>query len=170
MTIHNLSHVEEPGGMDILEPGTYPVRVVDCEMKFADSGKKQWIVRMMVTEGIHTKKRIIDSLFFTEKALPRLRFVLDRFGVTEFGANMDGVDDDYPEVLIGREAYCTVTLEEYINRDNQKTTRNKVDFRGYSPRVDPLEPFILIAKRAPADTGSAAGATQESFPSAEAPW
>jgi hypothetical protein len=108
----------------LLPESWYEAEVRTVQPKQASTGQDYWRVEFEVVAGDHSGTRVFDSLFFTEKAFPRLKLALSAFGLPH-----EGVVDIAPEDLVGRHACIEVTSKE----GTDQKVRNVVTFEGYRP-------------------------------------
>ena len=106
--------------------GTYTVEVDEVNEEVSQKGDNLLKVRLQVIEGEHAGAAIYDRLYFSERALPRIKLVLDAMGVSTAGAV-----DVTPELLLGRKCQAEVTVDTYIKSDGSEGKSNSVPFAGY---------------------------------------
>jgi len=141
MAIHNLSDVPEPQDFRPIPAGTYPIRVIAADVRWSQRGAKLWEYEMLITEGEYAGRKVKDTVSFDmthEKTYPRLKHVLDRFGV-----DWRSVDDDYPEILITREAYAPIVQKKVVGDDGVERIYNNAGFHGFGLREVPLMPYVM---------------------------
>ncbi len=109
--------------------GVYPCYVAEVRESQSPSGHTRWGLRWEVGAGDYLGRTACwDSLHWSERGLPRVKFVL-----TVLGFPSDGRLEVRPEELQGRRALVTVESEE---REDPSTCirriSNRVPFAGYS--------------------------------------
>ena len=118
---------DSEGGYEPIPEGEYLVTVRVVTEEQTRSGKDCWKLKLWITEGPYKDKTIFDRLFFTEKALSRVKFVYSRFGLkTEGVGNIDTED------LVGRSAMVTVLQSKFIGDNGREQTGNEVPWDGYT--------------------------------------
>jgi len=95
--------------------------VKDCEEKESNSGTTYWNLNLEVVNGAFAGKWLYDSLFFSQKALPRFKMACKALGL-----NVKGEAEITPQQLIGKKALVDIEIDNY---DGKK--RNKVAYAGY---------------------------------------
>jgi hypothetical protein len=110
-----------------LPDGTYRVTVEEVEEKQTSSGDLWWNLELRVIHGDCAGKKFWDGIFFTEKAMPRVKLVCSRLGL-----KVHGVVDLTPDMLVGKVAYVNVIQEDYIDKEGNTRTKNSVPFGGYT--------------------------------------
>jgi len=123
----NWDEIDEAGsGFELLPDGTYQVQVMEVVPRDTMSGILQWNLRMAILEGDFQDRLVFDSLFFSPKALPRVKLVFSRMGLPTEGAT-----DLEPGDLVGRTCMVTVTTDHWIDDSGKKIPKNKVPYDGY---------------------------------------
>lgn len=123
---------------ELLPDGWYEAEVRTVRPKQASTGPEYWRVEFEVVAGDHSGARVFDSIFFTEKALPRLKVALSSLGLPH-----EGVVDVAPEDLIGRHACIEVASKEGADQK----VRNVVTFEGFRPAT--TRPQARTASKTP---------------------
>lgn len=118
--------VDESQPSKILPAGTYKCEVDYVTKKETRSNDEYWSLKLKVIEGPYAGKGFYDAIFWSEKALPRAKFIFSRLGV-----ETKGVDTPGPESLIARKAMITVIEDEYTDKDGNKKPKNSVPWDGY---------------------------------------
>ena len=130
----DLSQVENIEDLRAVPPGEYVCRVAEARESQSPAGHVRWGLRWEVVRGDWVGRTACwDSLHWSERGLPRVKFVLQMLGV-----DVTGQLDLKPEALNGKEAVVLVQPEE---REDSVTgirrMTNRVPFAGYAP-VPPL--------------------------------
>ena len=122
----------------LLPDGWYKAAVRAVEPKQASSGRDYWRLEFEIVAGDYSGTHVFDNLFFSEKALPRLKLALSALGLPH-----EGAVDVAPEDLVGRHALIEVTSKE----GTDQKVRNVVTFDGY--RAIPETPRAGTGPRSP---------------------
>lgn len=110
-----------------LPDGQYLCELVEVEEATTRDGNEWWKLRFEVLKGEYQGRRIFDSLFFSDKALKRVKLILNRLGL-----DVSGRLKLTPELLQGRKVYIEVETEDYEDQEGKTRKRNKVPFAGYA--------------------------------------
>ena len=106
--------------------GRYPVEIESVEEAANKNGDDVLKLRLRVTDGEHAGAAIFDRLFFTERALPRIKLVLRALGIST-----KGEVDVTPRLLEGRRCLVDVVVDTYTKSDGTDGRSNAVLFAGY---------------------------------------
>ena len=135
MARHNFTEVQEPRDFSDLPKGLYPIRVVKVETGWDRSGAREWIVHWAITEDRYRDKEgverelkcagrtIRDWMRFdhsNDLGYGRVKHIMAVVGV-----EISDVDDEYPEILLGRECWGPVVMKEkeVVGRDGSRAMR-----------------------------------------------
>lgn len=132
----NWDDVEDnEGGGDFtpLADGEYTCMVAKVEDGTTKKGDVMWTLELRVCEGPNMGRKVFDRLFFSEKALPRVKLVYSRFGLKTDGSAML-----IPSDLEGRKAIVTVYADSYSDKDGKEKPTNTIPFDGYA-EIDPTD-------------------------------
>jgi len=116
--------------MEKIPEGLYKVMVDACKQNY---GKKEphnefYSLSLKVMEGEYRDKTINDSLFFTEKALPRVKSALSAMGIdVTKKLNLE------PEMLVGCTCQVDVKHRTYKDNSGKEQTAANVSYDGYRP-------------------------------------
>jgi len=127
----NFNEIPDAEAYPLLPHGTYPFRVQAVEVVNPDTHQERWTLKLLVTEGEQKGSFLRDTLFWSEKALPRIKLFCSRVGIPT-----DGAVSLEPRHLLDREGYVEVTSEEWDGK-----TVNRVPFAGYLKREEWLQPL-----------------------------
>lgn len=108
--------------------GSYPVWVEETKAEVTEEGKNRLALKMRVVEGEYKNRYIFDRIYITEKAMPRLKHVLEAMGHDMSKEEITGGI----ELLLHKFCYSEVVIQKY-EKDGEERTGNKVKMRGYSP-------------------------------------
>ncbi len=138
MTIKiDLTHVKTFEDLRSVPPGEYLCRVAEIRSSTSPAGHVRWGLRWEVAQGEWQGRTACwDSLHFSERGLPRAKYVLALLGF-----RVDGELELAPEDLTGRLALVRVEPEE--REEPQSGFRrlvNRVPFTGYAPAPGGPEP------------------------------
>ena len=120
-----------PGG-ELLPAGLYNVAVSSAKAGTSRNGNRKIDLRYKVTDGEYTDRIIFDTLTFTEKALWKVRQVMQACG---FPSNFSGAVD--PEMFIGR--VMTVQLEIQAGNGTNPTTNEVYEDQNRVKRAMPAQ-------------------------------
>ena len=104
----------------------YLCRLIGAEEGTTEDGKEKWNLKLGILQGEYQGRFIFDNLFFTEKALPRLKFIC-----TQLGLELTGEVELEPKMLEDRRCHVTVSVEEYEDHLGKTKKRNVVQYKGY---------------------------------------
>jgi len=122
----DFSRVKDADEYTPVPEGRYPVEVEDVEEDVNKNGDDLLKLRLRVIDGEHAGAAIFDRLFFTERALPRVKLVLKALGIEPTGSI-----EVTPELLRGRKCIVDVIIESYTKSDGSEGRSNAVPFAGY---------------------------------------
>ena len=130
----DLSQVDNIEDLRSVPPGEYVCRVAEVRESRSPAGHVRWGIRWEVTRGDWAGRTACwDSLHWSERGLPRVKFVLQMLGF-----DVAGTLDLAAERLNGCEAVVLVRPEE---REDPVTgirrMMNRVPFAGYAPVPPP---------------------------------
>ena len=117
----DFSKIDDVNDFSPLPEGEYLCRLTDIEETTTSQDDDQWKLRFLVEAGEYSGRYIFDNLFFSPKAMPRVKLISSRMRV-----DVSGEVDLQPEHLLDRQVLVTVTIGEY---EGEK--RNRVLFAGY---------------------------------------
>jgi hypothetical protein len=106
--------------------GTYTVEVDQVDEEVSQKGDELLKVRLHVIEGEHAGALVFDRLYFSQRALPRVKLVLDAMGLST-----SGEVDVTPGLLLGRKCRVDVTVDTYIKRDGSEGKATSIPYAGY---------------------------------------
>lgn len=129
----DLSNIENVEDLRSVPPGEYPCRVVEVRETRSPSGHLRWGLRWEVDHGEWQGRTACwDSLHWSERGMPRAKFVLQVLGFP-----VGGTLDLEPQELVGRRALVMVQPEE---REDPVTgirrLTNRVPFTGYAAATE----------------------------------
>jgi hypothetical protein len=109
--------------------GRYSVEIEEAEEDLTRNGDERITLRLRVLDGEHAGAAIFDRIYFSPRALPRLKHLLDAVGV-ETGADVDVSAD----LLRGKRCSVDVVVESYVKTDGSEGKTNSVPFAGTTRR------------------------------------
>ncbi|TAH36785.1 MAG: hypothetical protein EYC70_07280 [Planctomycetota bacterium] len=126
----DFTKVDDVEDLRAVPEGEYPCRVVEVRVSQSPAGHTRWGIRWEVSQGPFIGRTACwDSLHWTERGLPRAKFVLKVLGF-DVSEPLEVEASD----LEGREALVTCSSEE---REDAATglrrLLNRVPFTGYRP-------------------------------------
>lgn len=112
-----------------IPPGDYLCRIGEVRVGVTREGAERWGLRLEVRGGEYAGRTAAwDGLIWSERGLPRIKYVLGRLGFDTSGRL--ALD---PEHLVGREVRATLEQEE---RDDpisgRRVIRLRVPYLGYA--------------------------------------
>ncbi len=132
----DFTEIADVDDLRAIPPGEYLCQVNEVRESQSPAGHIRWGLRWEVLQGEWQGRTACwDSLHWSERGLPRVKFVLRTLGCLG-----DGKSDLQPKALEGRRALVTVVHEE---RDDPVTgvrrLSNRVPFAGYAAAPVPVE-------------------------------
>lgn len=122
----DFSKAEASKDFEPIPSGTYEMKVTHVEEKMGDKGA-YWELTLEVQGGMYDGKEVKDRLFFTPKALGRVKLVYSHLAGV---ALADGESDLETDDLLGCKGFVTVGIED--REYNGKMYKNNVvPFAGY---------------------------------------
>ena len=117
-------------------PDEYVCRIAEVRVSQSPSGHERWGLRWEAAEGDFQGRTVCwDSLHWSERGLPRARYVLSVLGFP-----VDRSLELEPSDLEGRRARVTVEPEERVDPSTGiRRLLNRVPFAGYRP-LEAAEP------------------------------
>jgi len=125
----NFTEVTDIEDLRAIPPGEYPCQVAEVRESRSPAGHMRWGIRWEVLTGDWEGRTACwDSLHWSDRSLPRAKYVLQTLGVPA-----EGVTDLEASALVGLKALVTITPEE---REDPVTgvrrLTNRVPFAGYA--------------------------------------
>src|SRR5262245_66311802 len=103
----DFSKVEDAESFVSIPEGTYVCRIADVRQGLTRDGSPRWSLRLEVAEGEYAGRTAAwDSLVFSERGLPRVKQVLQRFGF-----DVSGTVELQPDDLLDLRARAQCPLE-----------------------------------------------------------
>ncbi|HLA49812.1 MAG TPA: DUF669 domain-containing protein [Thermodesulfovibrionia bacterium] len=136
MVFVDFPNIPDNENVELVPAGSYIVKVVDVKECVAKStGNKFWVFVFEIVDGNYKGTILKDTLFFTERAFPRVKLVCSRLGLP-----VDNAVDLMPSMLIGKGCILTVKVEQARdadglpkrNREGNEYDINIVPFAGYA--------------------------------------
>ena len=124
----DFSTVEDAESFVSIPEGTYVCRIAEVRPHLARDHSPRWGLRLEVIDGEYAGRTAAwDWLGFSERGLPRVKQVLERFGF-----DVSGTLELEPGDLVGLRARVQCLLEEYEDKlTGKRQTRLRVPFMGY---------------------------------------
>jgi hypothetical protein len=122
----DFSRVKDADEFTPVPDGRYAVEVESVEEDVNKNGDDVLKLRLHVIDGEHAGAIIFDRLYFTERALPRVKLVLKALGIEPAGSI-----EVTPELLQGRKCVVDVLIDTYQKTDGSEGRSNMVPFAGY---------------------------------------
>lgn len=124
----NFTQVPDSQNFSPMPEGNYLMEVTDVEEKTTKNGDVMFRMKLEVVRGEYRSRCVFDNLTFNEKGMKRVKLVCNRLGID---TDQDIDLDITPEILIGRSALVTLTINDYEANDGTMKKRNEVPFAGY---------------------------------------
>jgi hypothetical protein len=124
----DFTHVEDAESYVSIPEGTYVCRIADVRQSMTREGSQRWSLRLEVVEGEYAGRTAAwDSLIFSQRGMPRVKQVLQRFGF-----DVSGTLELQPADLIDLRARAQCLIEEYEDKlTGRRQTRLRVPYLGY---------------------------------------
>ena len=119
--------------------GPYRVEVYKAKYDTTQGGGDYLKLRLHVTDGEHAGAILNDQVYFTERALPRLKLILKALRIDTEGELTIG-----PELLKGKTCLVDVIVNSYVKTDGSEAKANAIPFAGYHATEDEekaVQPF-----------------------------
>lgn len=113
--------------------GKHLIECIEVTTRTTKAGDEQWSLKLEIIHGSDKGKMARDAIFFTEKAMPRVKLVCHRLG----GIEGSGHIDVQPNQLLNRKSYITIVAEEKEEFGETKTTK-RVAYGGYTSIGDDI--------------------------------
>jgi hypothetical protein len=125
----DFSEVEDVQSFVSVPEGEYPCRVVEVREGLTRDGGERWAFRLEVAEGDYAGRTAAwDSISWTERALPRAKYVLSKLGF-----DVSGTLELRSSDLVGCEVLATLQAEERQDRaTGHRVERMRVPYHGYA--------------------------------------
>ena len=122
----NFAKVNDSSEHEILPAGTYRCRLESVDEEWTAGGNPKWVLHWIVTTGPYANRAIVDRLYFTERALPRVKILWSAAGI-----DTDGEIELDSGQIVGMCCMVEVERDEYTDRDGRTRQGVQVTFRGY---------------------------------------
>jgi hypothetical protein len=124
----DFTNVEDAESYVSIPEGTYVCRIAEVREGLTRDGSPRWGLRLEVVEGEYAGRTAAwDGLIFSERGLPRVKQVLQRFGF-----DVSGALELHPTDLVDLRARAQCLLEEYEDKlTGRRQTRLRVPYLGY---------------------------------------
>lgn len=122
---------EGSGGGKPIPEGQYKCKVDKVTLQSTQKGDEMWLLELVVTDGDYAGRKVFDRIVFSAAAYPRAKLVLGRLG-----QDVSGIWEGEPDCITGVEAFVTVEMKEYQDRDGNTKETNAVAFGGYEAVPD----------------------------------
>ena len=123
------SHVSEVEDYLSIPPGEYRCKIGEVRVGVTRDGSERWALRLEVVEGDFSGRTAgWDGLNWSERGLPRIKYVLARLGFDTNGRLALA-----PEDLVNRQVVATLQQEEREDPiTGRRTIRLRVPYLGYA--------------------------------------
>jgi len=124
----DFSTIDDTESYVSIPEGTYLCRIAEVRESRTRDGAPRWALRLEVADGEFAGRTAAwDSLIFSERGLPRVKHVLERFGF-----DVSGPVEVHPPDLLDRRARALCLLEEHEDRlTGRRQKRLRVPYTGY---------------------------------------
>ena len=134
----DFSGIEDVESFVSVPEGTYVCRVAEVREGTTREGSLRWALRLEVADGEYAGRTAAwDGLIWSERGLPRVKRVLQRFGFDVSGRLEIGSSD-----LVDRRIRVQLVTEEREDpQTGQRTVRLRVPYLGYEAAPPQDAPF-----------------------------
>ena len=111
-----------------IPPGTYTCRIAEVREGVTRDGSPRWALRLVVAEGDYAGRTgAWDGLVWSERGLPRVKYVLEQLGF-----QVSGRVELAPKDLVDRTLETRLVPEEREDPlTGRRVLRLRVPYRGY---------------------------------------
>jgi hypothetical protein len=129
MQEHDFGLVDEVQDFKSIPAGEYTVKIDEVRVGVTREGSERWALRLVVTDGDYAGRTAAwDGLTWSERGLPRVKFVLSRLGFDVAGRLALEPGD-----LVGHEAHVRLIEEEQTDATTgRRAVRLKVPYTGWT--------------------------------------
>jgi hypothetical protein len=134
MQTHDFEQVAELQDYASIPEGDYQCEITEVRTGATRDGSERWALRLQVLEGDYAGRTAAwDGLVWSERGLPRVKYVLTRLGFDTSGrVSLE------PEDLVGRRVEAHLVLEEREDpRTGHTIKRLVVPYAGYEALGQP---------------------------------
>jgi hypothetical protein len=126
----DLSQIDDIEDLRSVPAGEYHCKAVEVSESDSPAGHIRWGMRWEIVSGdFKGRTACWDSLHWSERGLPRVKFVLQMLGLKAEGP-LDLQTDD----IVGREALVEIVPEEREDPvSGVRRLMNRVPYAGYAP-------------------------------------
>lgn len=107
--------------------GTYICEIVEVKEKKTQRGEDYFALRLEVVGGDYEGRPIYDNIFFSERALKRLKLICERL---EIGTKGD--IEITPDTFSNLKVNVLVKQDTYTNKEGRLIIKNIVAYDGYN--------------------------------------
>ncbi len=134
----DFSAIEDIESFVSIPEGTYTCRITEVREGTTREGSLRWALRLEVADGDYAGRTAAwDGLVWSERGLPRIKRILQRFGF-----DVSGTLEISPSDLQGRKVRVQLTTEEREDPNTgQRTARLRVPYLGYESVLETESPF-----------------------------
>lgn len=128
MQSHDFAEVHENFNFRSIPAGEYRCRICEVRVGLTREGSERWGLRLEVADGEYAGRTAAwDGLVWSERGLPRIKYVLARLGFDVTGRVALEAHD-----LVGRELVATLQEEERDDPVSGQRVRSlRVPYMGY---------------------------------------
>ena len=130
----NFDEIKNAG---IIPQGEYLARITNVHEKETARGIGYWEVNLIVVVGPYSGSKIKDKLFFSPRAIPRLKLLTEACDM-----QVSGIIDVDPKSYENKIVLITVKHETYTNKDGIEKKNPTVTFDGYETIPPEMEDQI----------------------------
>ena len=124
----NFEKIKSVDEISPVPKGRYPVEIEQVRENKSVKGHDVFELLLRVTDGEHAGAKIYDWLYFSEKALPRVKLLLKALGI-----ETEGEVEITAELLKGRKCKVDVIMDTYTKDGEDEVQSSVVTFAGYHP-------------------------------------
>jgi len=127
----NFGRSEQPDPQQPIPIGEYKCKIVEVREKTSQKGEEYYSLRLEIIEGDYDGRSVYDSLFFSPKALQRLKLICERLGI-----NIEGDVEITPSLFLYKIVVVAIKQDFYINKSGQTINKNIVAYDGYKGLIE----------------------------------
>ena len=104
----------------------YLAEIGKAEYDTTRAGDDYLKIRFYIVDGDHAGAAIFDRVYFSKKAMPRLKLLLEALGIS----TKESIEVT-PALLEGRKCLINVVVESYVKSDGSEAKTNSIPYAGY---------------------------------------
>lgn len=122
-------NVEDTQTFAPLPEGAYVVEVAEVYPdKTTKNGDEMWRIEFEILEGQYRGRKLFDNMVFSQKAMPRVKYVCSKLGI-----ETKGTKELTPADIYRRKCLLTTTVEDRIDEQTGIVRKqNRIPWNGYA--------------------------------------